>query len=562
MFFCQGFTCNIKKVILEIMKDLNANPELPEHVNMFNIYENSFNLCNTEYKRFKHFQTCGNYIPPRKYVIGQRLKEININNKIILEPTVVFGQIIPLREVFKMIFERPNFFKLMQNYYEETMLDKEVISNFIQGELWRSKIVNNNFNKHVFPIFLYFDDYETGNALGSHSGRNKLGAVYVSLASLPSELKSTLNNIYLFALFYSKDRKEFGNKRVFHELTSELKFLEEVGIDINVDNKVTTIHFKLGLIIGDNLGIHSILGFTESFSANYRCRFCKVHKIESYTQYVENETQLRTIGTYANDLILNDVSRTGIKEPCVWSSQLNDFHLTENFCVDVMHDLFEGVCNYDIQNILKCLIYDLKLFSLETLNIIMKCFNFNYIESSNKPPAISHENLQQKIRMSASEMLCFCRYLGVMIGHLIPRNLNVWQLWIKLREIIEIVTAPRLHFSEYVRLKVVIEEHNHLYIKFFRQLKPKHHHLVHYPRILKMSGPLIHFWSMRSEQKHRESKMTSNVSGNFKNITQTLAIKAQLRLCYQLLSDAKERLNFGNVTCLDETIYLNFFCKF
>lgn len=27
----------------------------------------------------------------------------------------------------------------------------------------------------VFPIFLFFDDYEVGNPLGSHSGIHKLG---------------------------------------------------------------------------------------------------------------------------------------------------------------------------------------------------------------------------------------------------------------------------------------------------------------------------------------------------------------------------------------------------
>lgn len=34
-------------------------------------------------------------------------------------------------------------------------------------------------NQIVLPIFLFFDDYEVGNALGSHSGIHKLGAVYI-----------------------------------------------------------------------------------------------------------------------------------------------------------------------------------------------------------------------------------------------------------------------------------------------------------------------------------------------------------------------------------------------
>jgi len=35
--------------------------------------------------------------------------------------------------------------------------------------------------KTVLPLFMYFDDFESGNVLGSHSGIHKVGAVYVSI---------------------------------------------------------------------------------------------------------------------------------------------------------------------------------------------------------------------------------------------------------------------------------------------------------------------------------------------------------------------------------------------
>ena len=161
--------------------------------------------------------------------------------------------------------------------------------------------------------------------------------------------------------------------------------------------------------------------------------------------------------------------------------------------------------------------------------------------------------------MSASEMLCFSRYLGIMIGDLVPINLPIWQIWCTLREIIDIVTAPNIHFSEHVRLKVAIEEHNDLYVQFFGRLKPKHHYLLHYHTVLKMSGSLVHLWSMRSEQKHRESKMTSNVSCNFKNIAYTLAVKAQLKLCHQLLSSSVSNMMFGEMKLLNFDLYIKYF---
>jgi len=56
------------------------------------------------------------------------------------------------------------------------------------------------------------------------------------------------------------------------------------------------------LILEDNLGLNSILGF-ESFNSNYFCRFCKIHKNETKYQPVENEESLRIIDNYNNDYL-------------------------------------------------------------------------------------------------------------------------------------------------------------------------------------------------------------------------------------------------------------------
>ena len=52
------------------------------------------------------------------------------------------------------------------------------------------------------------------------------------------------------------------------------------GIDINIPQFKGKLYFELGLILGDNLGIHSITGFTESFSSNLCCRICTVAKAD------------------------------------------------------------------------------------------------------------------------------------------------------------------------------------------------------------------------------------------------------------------------------------------
>lgn len=120
---------------------------------------------------------------------------------------------------------------------------------------------------------MYFDDYESGNVLGSHSGIHKLGAVYVAVPCIPSYRLTTLSNIFLALLFLksSSDRTRSGNKIIFNPVIDEFNYLMDNGIDINIPQFKGKLYFELGLILRDNLGIHSITGFTESCSSNLCC---------------------------------------------------------------------------------------------------------------------------------------------------------------------------------------------------------------------------------------------------------------------------------------------------
>lgn len=146
-------------------------------------------------------------------------------------------------------------------------------------------------------------------------------------------------------------------------------------------------------------------------------------------------------------------------------------------------------------------------------------------ENSNNIPTITLDGLKNKIRMSANEMLCFARCLGLLIADFVPTNLPIWKLWSCLVEILDIVTCPNLHFSEGKRVDIVIQDYLKIVITYFKNLKPKHHHLLHYAMVYDMSGPLVHLWGMKYEQKHKLFKLNSNVSGSFKNIIHTLANK-------------------------------------
>lgn len=532
------FLSILKDKVVQSLTDLQSDPIVTSDVaKMFESLENPFSGLNTEYRRFQAFESSGFYIPPVDYILGSRLNDSRTREgSVELNMISVKAKFVPLRSILKKIFELPGVLDNTIAYMKSLPKNPTTLTNFVQGELWLEKTIG--YNGTVIPLFVYFDDFEAGNPLGSHSGIHKVGAVYTSIPCFPPEVQSMIDNIFLTLLFHSSDRKYFGNRATFNILIQELKFLQTEGITVDLPGGITQkLFFVMGLIIGDNLGVNEILGLTSSFSANYCCRFCKVHKQLLQTQPVENVEFLRTKENYALDLSLKNVSLTGVVEECIWH-EIPGFHLTENFSVDIMHDLFEGVCKYDMTLILKYLIFDASFFSMDMLNARLKSFSYSDHDNHNKPPMLSVDNIMKRnLRMSASETICFVRNFSLLIGDFVPKDNDVWEFYISLRQILDIVTSDYIQLDSCQLLTTLISEHNSMYISLFGDsLKPKHHFLVHYPRIIQMVGPLKHIWSMRNEAKHRDFKKAASSIYSRVNICHSLAVRSQLKFAERLIS--------------------------
>lgn len=63
----------------------------------------------------------------------------------------------------------------------------------MQGSLWKEKLSQYQ-NKIAVPYFMYIDDFELNNPLGSHASFNSLSAIYYSF---PLSDQSKLFNIHL-----------------------------------------------------------------------------------------------------------------------------------------------------------------------------------------------------------------------------------------------------------------------------------------------------------------------------------------------------------------------------
>lgn len=215
-------------------------------------------------------------------------------------------------------------------------------------------------DKIVFPFFLYADDVEIYNPLGSHSNYQSITAIYYNFP-LISENNSSLSNIFLASLVKSVDFKEFGNNLCLINLINEINFLETEGIKIETSDGDFRVYFILGLVLGDNLGVNSLLEFTKSFSASYFCRFCKANKLLTKHMSIEDSNFIRTPDNYSVDVLKNNFKETGIYRESILNS-IKSFYVTSNYCIDIMHDLFEGICHYNMCRIIKYYTETTKIF--------------------------------------------------------------------------------------------------------------------------------------------------------------------------------------------------------
>ena len=68
-------------------------------------------------------------------------------------------------------------------------------------------------------------------------------------------------------------------------------------------------------------------------------------------------------------------------------------------------------------------------------------------------------------------------------------------------------------------------------------IRPKHHYLLHYPKLILQLGPMIRLWTLIFESKHTFFKECSRKLKNFKHLTSTIANRHQLLQAYYHAGD-------------------------
>ena len=237
-------------------------------------------------------------------------------------------------------------------------------------------------------------------------------------------------------------------------------------------------------------------------------------------------------------------STFGVKKACPLNS-LQLFHTSDNYAVDIMHDLLEGVVQYELKLVFQYLIKN--SISVSSLSERIMSFNYGFTQRKNRPSGVKLDDDSNNLGLSAVQSWCLLRNTPLMFGDLVGRNDSCWNLLLLLIQIVNIVFSPIVTHGMTCYLKHLIFDHHKLFKSVFpeRNLLPKHHHMIHYPRCIRKIGPLLHTWCMRFEGKHNFFKRSVK---NFKNITKTLAKRHQNQLAFHFEGFYFKRFQFGPIT--------------
>lgn len=518
-------------------------------------YRRPFEGLESEHSFRAYLESSGYYVSPSVYVIGSRTNSSLQTDTGFVKSgmTECTGQYI---SVAKMILAlNANTDLLTQILMMNNKSDNDgKLNSFFDGSYWKRHAL---YGEQTLVIRLYGDDFEPCNPLGARKTLYKIGAIYYQFEGLPAVLQSKTENIFLALCYHSDDVKTFGWKAVLHPLISELKTLESEGLTLFTKNGSVSVKVVISCVTGDNLFLNGVLGFVESFSARFPCRHCLLPKTKFASTFAEDQLLIRTVTRYDADAEKHEVQLSGIK----LASPLNEleyFHAAENFVQDIMHDILEGVCQYDMILIVRHLSL-LPDMSLSRVNGLIEHFSYGRHDMSNRPVKLTECTLRgDMLPMTASQTWCFTRVLSLAVGSLVPEDNSVWSLYLHLREILDILFAPSVDVGELRLLAVLIAEYLEMRMSLFpeHKLKNKHHHMVHYPRLIGEVGPLHRFWCMRFESKHLRSKRLMHMSCNFKNVPYTIASRHQYDVAHRMLAGSDScpaiKLGSGTVTVLSD----------
>lgn len=133
------------------------------------LYENKnpFKKVDTEKKRFALYKANYGFEDPIEFTASLR------DNVELSTQTAISAVHLSLTNQLRIFLQTPGLYNEILKY--ETKVEQKfeqtgIVSNFINGSLWRDYYQPSFEGQKVHPLFCFFDDFESSNALGSKNG--------------------------------------------------------------------------------------------------------------------------------------------------------------------------------------------------------------------------------------------------------------------------------------------------------------------------------------------------------------------------------------------------------
>jgi len=395
-------------------------------------------------------------------------------------------------------------------------------------------------NPNAIRLHFYVDELEVCNPLGSARSKHKITAVYYYVGNIEKNYSSSLRCIHVAILARSYLVKQYTIEKIFERLVMELKLLETDGVLVEANGIKVQVFASMATLSGDNLASHQLGGFRMCFNSGRICRHCMVCYDNIGKHFSETDACFPVLRTSAGHVshvksVLVDRSLSSVYGVAGLSAlhSLNSFNPVTCLPPDCMHDVLEGVVPLCLTSVLRTLICN-QVISVGLVNDRLLRMKLTSSDRVNAPPLLPQNFPAKGLLGTASQIWIFLRILPFVIGDLVAEDNEVWEVYLLLRHICDIVFAPAVHETWLPVLDQAISDHNRLLVNLCgAHLTPKCHFLVHYPRMIASFGPLRHLWCMRFEAYHRYLKELASTIGNFRNISKTLADRNQMKTCFE-----------------------------
>ena len=141
-------------------------------------------------------------------------------------------------------------------------------------------------------------------------------------------------------------------------------------------------------------------------------------------------------------------------------------------------------------------------------------------------PLLSKRGQKSQMAMQFKTALFLRLFSLIIAGLVVVPNDGVWEVFLKLRIIRQIIVSPKICHNQIVYVTMSIDEYLEQRQTLFpeQKLRPQHHFLSHCLESILAFGPLVRVWTLLFEVEHSNFKRCCERFQNLKSVSKCCPI--------------------------------------